>query len=498
MSSPTSSGFSLIRGIAILAVSALALSACGGEQENSANPPQISGVPSTEVQAGQLYSFRPTVNANGASVTFEISGKPSWASFDTATGELRGTPSDADVGETAPIIIYARTPDSQGSIGPFRIRVLARQAAQPPPNQPPVISGAPATSVVVGQAYVFQPSAQDPNGDALTFVITNVPRWATFSSSTGRLSGTPSAGDVGTFSNIVISVSDGQASASLAAFSISVTQPANRAPTISGTPATSVQAGAAYSFQPTASDPDGDTLSFSIQNRPSWATFSTSTGRLSGTPSAAGTFGNIVISVSDGRGGTASLPAFSITVSAAANRAPTISGTPATSVQAGAAYSFQPTASDPDGDTLSFSIQNRPSWATFSTSTGRLSGTPTATNAGTYSNIVISVSDGRGGTASLPAFSITVQPPVTGSATLTWTAPTQNTDGSALTNLAGYKILYGTSPSALTSVITLNNPGLTTYVIDNLPAGTWYFGMRAVNSQGVESATTSLVSKTIS
>jgi hypothetical protein len=359
-----------------------------------------------------------------------------------------------------------------------------------------VISGTPATTVAVGQAYVFQPSAQDPNGDSLTFVITNLPRWATFSSTTGRLSGTPAAGDVGSFSNIVISVSDGQASASLPAFSISVTQPANRAPTISGTPATSVQAGTAYSFQPTASDPDGDTLTFSIQNRPSWATFSTSTGRLSGTPSAAGTFSNIVISVSDGRGGTASLAAFTITVTQAANRAPTISGNPATSVQAGTAYSFQPTASDPDGDTLTFSIQNRPSWATFSTSTGRLSGTPSA--AGTFSNIVISVSDGRGGTASLPGFAITVSAPVTGSATLTWTAPTQNTDGSPLTNLAGYKILYGTSPGSLTNVITINNPGLTTYVIDNLPAGTWYFGMRAVNSQSVESATTNIVSKTIS
>jgi hypothetical protein len=496
MTSLASSGFSLVRNAAILALSAMALVACGGEQENSANPPQISGVPPTEVQAGQTYSFRPTVNANGATVTFEISGKPNWASFDAVTGELRGTPSDADVGETAPIIIYARTPDSQGSIGPFRIRVLARQAAQPPPNQPPVISGTPATTVAVGQAYVFQPSAQDPNGDSLTFVITNLPRWATFSSTTGRLSGTPAAGDVGSFSNIVISVSDGQASASLPAFSISVTQPANRAPTISGTPATSVQAGTAYSFQPTASDPDGDTLTFSIQNRPSWATFSTSTGRLSGTPSAAGTFSNIVISVSDGRGGTASLAAFTITVTQAANRAPTISGNPATSVQAGTAYSFQPTASDPDGDTLTFSIQNRPSWATFSTSTGRLSGTPSA--AGTFSNIVISVSDGRGGTASLPGFAITVSAPVTGSATLTWTAPTQNTDGSPLTNLAGYKILYGTSPGSLTNVITINNPGLTTYVIDNLPAGTWYFGMRAVNSQSVESATTNIVSKTIS
>ena len=97
------------------------------------------------------------------------------------------------------------------------------------------------------------------------------------------------------------------------------------------------------------------------------------------------------------------------------------------------------TRADPDGDTLTYSIQNRPSWATFNTSTGRLSGTPTAAHAGSYANIIISVSDGAA-SASLPAFTITVAQPSTGSATLSWTAPTQNTDGSSLTNLAGFRI----------------------------------------------------------
>ncbi len=141
---------------------------------------------------------------------------------------------------------------------------------------------------------------------------------------------------------------------------------------------------------------------------PAWASFSTSTGRLSGTPTAAGTHAGIVISVSDGRGGGASLQAFTVTVSAAQNRVPTISGTPATTVNVGAAYSFTPTASDPDSDTIAFGIANRPAWATFDTATGRLSGTPTAADVGTTSNIVISVSDGRGGNATMPAFSITV------------------------------------------------------------------------------------------
>ncbi|HEY8540574.1 MAG TPA: putative Ig domain-containing protein, partial [Steroidobacteraceae bacterium] len=216
-----------------------------------------------------------------------------------------------------------------------------------------------------------------------------------------------------------------------------------------------------------------------------------------------------VIRASDGRA-TASLPAFSITVTAPPappssppppeNRAPTISGTPPTTATVGVQYTFQPTANDPDGDTLAWSIQNRPSWLTFNTATGRLSGTPTA--AGTASNIIIRVSDGTA-TTSLPAFSITVTaptpppPPTTGSATLSWQAPTQNTDGSPLTNLAGYRILYGTSQNALNQTITINNPGTTTYVIDNLTPATWYFAVRAVNSAGVESANSAVASKTI-
>jgi hypothetical protein len=367
----------------------------------------------------------------------------------------------------------------------------------PPVNSPPVISGTPPTGASVGVQYAFTPTASDPDGNALTYSISNRPSWATFNASTGRLSGTPASANVGTFGNIVIGVSDGQATAQLPPFSIVVSTVANRAPTISGTPATSVPAGTAYSFQPTASDPDGNTLTFSISNRPTWATFSSTTGRLQGTPTTShvGTYSNIVISVSDGQA-TAQLPAFSIAVSGTANRPPVISGTPATSVMQGTAYSFQPTASDPDGNALTFSVTNAPSWATFSTTTGRLQGTPTASHVGTYSNIVIRVSDGSASVA-LPAFSITVAAVATGSATLSWTPPTTNTDGSPLTNLSGYRVHWGTAVGTYPNKVTLNNPGLTSYVVSSLVPGTYHFVVTALSSTGAESQFSNGASKTI-
>jgi hypothetical protein len=367
----------------------------------------------------------------------------------------------------------------------------------PPMNSPPSISGAPPTGASEGVQYTFTPTATDLDGDALTFSITNKPAWAAFSTTTGRLQGTPTASDVGTNSGIVIGVSDGQATAQLPAFSIVVSGIPNRPPAISGTPPTTVTAGTAYAFQPTASDPDGNTLTFSITSKPAWATFSATTGRLSGTPTASqvGTYANIVIGVSDGQA-SAQLPAFSIVVNSPPNGAPVISGTPPTSVTAGAAYAFQPTASDPDGNTLTFSIANKPAWAAFSTTTGRLNGTPTASQVGTYANIVITVSDGTA-TTSLAAFTINVVGVATGSASLSWTPPTTNTDGSPLTNLSGYKVYWGPALGDYTNSVTVNNPGIASYVVDNLSPGTYYFVVTALSSAGTESQFSNAASKTL-
>jgi hypothetical protein len=270
----------------------------------------------------------------------------------------------------------------------------------------------------------------------------------------------------------------------------------NLAPVISGTPAAAVTVSESYSFTPTAADPEGKAISFSIANKPPWASFSRSTGRLSGTPSdgAIGEYVDIGISVSDGTL-TAALPPFSIVVSTA-NQAPAIGGTPATSAREGQAYDFRPTAADADGDTLTFSISNRPSWATFSSTTGRLSGTPPVGSVGTYRDITIRVSDGQL-TTSLPAFSISVEQVALGSATLSWVAPTQREDGSVLENLAGYRIRYGNSPGSYPNLLQIPNPGITSCVIENLPAGTYYFVATAYDSNGSESEYSAVVSKPI-
>jgi hypothetical protein len=265
--------------------------------------------------------------------------------------------------------------------------------------------------------------------------------------------------------------------------------------TISGTPATSDVAGQAYSFTPSASGPSGYTLTFSVSGKPSWASFNTSTGQLAGTPGSTnvGTYSNIIITASAG-GSSASLSPFSIAVKAA--DVATISGQPPTTVNVGGSYSFTPTASDTAGKPLTFSIQNQPAWASFNSTTGQLSGTPAASYAGTYSNIVITAGDGVA-QASLPAFAIAVNQVSNGSATVSWTPPLNNSDGSTLTNLAGYRIYYGTAANSLNQSVQVSNVGASSFTVSNLTSGTWYFGVTAYNASGVESGLSNVASKAV-
>jgi hypothetical protein len=81
--------------------------------------------------------------------------------------------------------------------------------------------------------------------------------------------------------------------------------------------------------------------------------------------------------------------------------------------------------------------------------------------------------------------------------TINWQPPTENVDGSALTNLAGYNIHYGTKSGSYTQTVSVSNPGLATYVVSSLTPGTYYFTVAAVNASGTESPLSSEVSTTV-
>jgi hypothetical protein len=111
---------------------------------------------------------------------------------------------------------------------------------------------------------------------------------------------------------------------------------------------------------------------------------------------------------------------------------------------------------------------------------------------------LVAACGGGGGTQSPVSAPDTAPQSVdTGTVTLSWTAVSQNTSGAALTDLAGYKVYYGTSPNALSSLAVLPDPSATSYQATNLSSGTWYFAVAAYTTDGMEGVLSNIVSQTV-
>jgi hypothetical protein len=378
------------------------------------------GGTTASVNAAENQTAVTTVTATdsdtGDTLTYSISGGADQASFtiNSSTGVLTfasapnyETPTDSGANNVYEVQVTV-TDDGVGPLTDVQaIAVTVTNA-----NEAPVITsnggGATAsTSVNENSTAVTTVTATDGDtGDTLSFSISGGADAALFSinSSTGALvfASAPdyeSPADSGTDNvyDVQVTVTDDGSGTLSDTQTINITvSNLNETPTISGAPAAAPESSQPFSFTPTASDPDAaTTLTFSINITPAWASFDASTGELSGTPASGDvgtTTSNIVISVSDGSLND-SLSPFSLTV-AQGNRTPVISGSPATSIAGHTAYSFVPTASDAENDPLTFSITNKPAWASFNTASGELSGTPTNSDTGTTTGIVIRVSDG--------------------------------------------------------------------------------------------------------
>ena len=204
------------------------------------------------------------------------------------------------------------------------------------------------------------------------------------------------------------------------------------------------------------------------------------------------------VSVSSGGAAAAAAAGTAAPTAATTTQGPsklTLTGTPATRVAVGAKYSFQPAVSAA-GESTSFTIQGQPSWAEFNATTGALSGTPTVSDEGLSSKVTISAKDAVS-SASIGPFTIVVTPPANGTAALSWTAPSDNANGSPITGLAGYNIYYGTDPSNMTKSIDVSGASTTTYVVTGLSAGTYYFAVSAYNSEGADGPLSNIGQKTI-
>ena len=509
---------------------------------NLNDAPVITGSPATSVAAGGNYNFAPTASdTDGDKLTFSIRNKPVWASFNTGTGHLSGTPADSYVGSHSDIVISVTDGTDTVSLQAFSIQVDAEgESARVTAN---LVSFYPFTE---RSGNVVR----DHSGSAspMDLTISGSVDW--YGAGNGVVMNGGRVGTQGPATDLINALRASNASS----FEIWV-QPANITQT---GPTRMISVGGDTSSQNFMLGQVGDDVEARLLHTGKGSdgkprlnttngvlgtslahlvhTYDGSVERLyingvqhSETVAAEGGYGNWDVSdlFNIGNEGSSNRPYNGIIRLVAvydrplitaeiqqnfaagpaaggvdgggANYVPVISGTPAGTVINDESYDFQPTASDVDGDTLVFSIAGKPAWANFDTTTGRLSGSPTLSDVGTYSDIMISVTDGTD-TASLGTFSIQVSEYVqTGSFTLSWTAPAARSDGTPLSfaDINGYRLYYGTSPGIYPDVVEVSDGTATSVTVTGVPLGTSYVVMTTTDAGGRESVYSQEVSKIV-
>jgi hypothetical protein len=136
--------------------------------------------------------------------------------------------------------------------------------------------------------------------------------------------------------------------------------------------------------------------------------------------------------------------------------------------------------------------------ATSTTSTSTTGSNPQTAADSSTSGSSTSGSTTSGSTTTTGSAGSTAPTTVAGtSLTLGWVAPTENSNGTPITDLAGYKIHYGTASANYTKVVAVSNPSLSRYVLDSLESGTYFFAITAYNSKGIESTLSGEISATL-
>lgn len=173
----------------------------------------------------------------------------------------------------------------------------------------------------------------------------------------------------------------------------------------------------------------------------------------------------------------------------------TLSGPRADAAVADQLYEYVPETGDFAANAVAFSIENKPAWATFDAAGGVLRGTPTRADIGAKSTVRITAA--AGSTRQVLEFQLQVVATAEGVVSIALGAPLTRTDGSALANLAGYRIYYGKTATRLDQFVDVKDGRATSADVRSLTPGTWHFAATAYDANGLESDATDVASKTV-
>jgi hypothetical protein len=369
---------------------------------NTNTPPGFVTIPSDpSIAEGELLSFRITAtDADMDSLTLSASDLPPGADFfdnGDGTGDFDWTP---DFGQDGNYPVTFTVVDDSLEMGSASSQLTISVGNV---NRPPSLAPIGAQVVGEGELLVFTVSASDPDLDALTLSGADLPTGATFTDNddgTGEFRWTPTYDQAANFTvTLMVTDAGSPAESDAQTFTISVGD-VNRPPVLATIGNRSTDMGVQLNIPMTAADPDGDAVSLSAANLPEGARFDemgVGTAEFIWTPSADQTGNHAVTFTATDLGSPTAVDSEEITITVGVvNRPPELGAIGNRMVDAGSALDIIVTASDPDGDALTFAA-DVPDGATFvdlGDGTAEFSWTPTSNQVGHHSVRYTVVDDG--------------------------------------------------------------------------------------------------------
>ncbi|MCB9640973.1 MAG: putative Ig domain-containing protein, partial [Myxococcales bacterium] len=365
------------------------------------DPPTISGVPDQTGVHGTAWTLDLTTYAKDINLnTLTITTDSSYVTVTGTTLRFFYPTGDKITSEEVTITVT----DCHGAKASQKIKVTLQ-------NRPPVFTSQPPTSATTGALYSYNASATDPDdGDVLKFSLQQAPAGATVDATTGAVTWTPAAGDAGKSITFVLEVCDDRSPPSCTQQTWQVLVSTNNSPpVITSTAPTAATEDQPFTYAPTATDPDGDPITWRFAKAPTGATIDPTTGKVSWTPGDADaeTDAEFEIQACDSKGACAS-QAWKAKVANTPD-APKFTSTPPTTAIEDQRYSYTPTATDPDPGTttLTYKKIKGPTGATVDPNTGEVVWTPGDADAGKTIDFEIEVCD-QDGNCAKQAWQVTV------------------------------------------------------------------------------------------
>ena len=332
--------------------------------------PVILSTAPTSATEGVEYRYAVDADdVDGPTLAYSLATAPAGMQI-SESGLITWTPADGI--STANVIVAVSDGSGSGSVTQsFTIAVTDV-------NDAPVITSVAPTSVVLGEEYTYTPSATDAENDPLTWSLTQKPAGMTINATTGAISWTPA--EAGSSGTVRLVANDGSSDSVAQTFVITVSEPDNEAPVIGQgeTDTLTTDEDTQGSTTLTATDANGDSLSWSVSSPASNGSAAVVGGNVTYTPNA-NFNGNDSFTVQVSDGSLTDSIVVNVTVNAV-NDLPVIAQGAGTTLTTAENNSTGVTlsASDVDGDSLSWSISTAASDGSASVTAGNVSYTPNA------------------------------------------------------------------------------------------------------------------------